>query len=102
MRQGEEAPNGFDWDFYSGPINMTTNILFPLEGTTLRSQFGGLGVPADPTETIPPPHHLIPSPPHHIPTSRQPTAPTSHRPKPPEVMIEVKADPLGAFEARYS
>ena len=55
--EGEEAPNGFDWDFYSGPINMSTNILFPLEGTTLRAQF--------------------------------------------EVMIEVKADPLGAFESRY-
>ena len=75
MRQGEEAPNGFDWDFYSGPINMTTNILFPLEGTTLRSQFGGLGVPADPTETIPPPHHLIP-----LTTSPYPNISPTHRP----------------------
>jgi len=50
----EEAPQGFAWGGYGGAVNVTTNVLFPLEGQTVLPDF--------------------------------------------EVMLEVAAHPLGAFQ----
>lgn len=53
----DEPPPGFAWGGYGGAVNVTTNVLFPLEGQTVPPDF--------------------------------------------EVMLEVAAHPLGAFQARW-
>ena len=35
----EEAPLGFEWRNYGGPINVSTNVLFPLEGAAVEPSF---------------------------------------------------------------
>jgi len=50
----DEPPPGFAWGSYGGAVNVTTNVLFPLEGQTVPPDF--------------------------------------------EVMLEVAAHPLGAFQ----
>ena len=34
-----EAPEGFSWATYGGQVNITTNILYPLEGSAVQPQF---------------------------------------------------------------
>ena len=53
----EEAPEGFAWGGYGGAVNVTTNVLFPLEGQKVQPDF--------------------------------------------EVMLEVAAHPLGAFQVNF-
>lgn len=55
--EAPDAPAGFSWKSYGGELNLTTNVLFPLEGQEVPPVF--------------------------------------------EVMPEISATPLGAFQSRY-